>query len=170
MACVSKTPLADQLATLDVHQANKDVLHRITKRFDCVTEDGCVLLTGPTNAAGRPRITWYGRRCLVARIIVALRDDLDEHETWRWDTRHTCHNPRCVNPDHLTHGTRQQNADDCVNAGRTRRGEQHGGSKLTAADVQAIRADARSQGVIAQVFGISRSQVGKVQRGEAWSH
>lgn len=31
---------------------------------------------------------------------------------------HTCHNTYCVNPDHLYAGTRQQNTDDMMRAGR----------------------------------------------------
>lgn len=33
--------------------------------------------------------------------------------------RHTCNNPRCINPRHLKPGTHQDNADDRVKAGRS---------------------------------------------------
>ncbi len=33
--------------------------------------------------------------------------------------RHTCHNPSCCNPEHLKLGTAQDNATDCVKAGRS---------------------------------------------------
>lgn len=73
----SSNPLADQLATLDVHPINRSVLDRITKRFSHVDEQGCIHLHGWRNGAGRPKISWHGRKCAIARIIVALRDDLD---------------------------------------------------------------------------------------------
>jgi hypothetical protein len=34
---------------------------------------------------------------------------------------HTCHNPLCVNPEHLYAGTHKQNTADMVRAGRDRR-------------------------------------------------
>ena len=33
--------------------------------------------------------------------------------------RHLCHNPRCINPEHLAEGTHQDNANDRVAAGRS---------------------------------------------------
>ena len=35
-----------------------------------------------------------------------------------FDIRHSCDTPACVNPNHLSLGTRQQNAMDCVSRGR----------------------------------------------------
>ncbi len=39
--------------------------------------------------------------------------------------RHSCHNKWCVNPNHLSSGTHQDNANDMVAAGRSRVGERH---------------------------------------------
>lgn len=39
---------------------------------------------------------------------------------------HNCDNPRCVNPNHLRIGTARDNAADCVQRGRTARGDKHG--------------------------------------------
>jgi hypothetical protein len=36
------------------------------------------------------------------------------------EVRHLCHNPKCGNPMHLAEGTRLQNAQDSVRAGRIR--------------------------------------------------
>lgn len=38
---------------------------------------------------------------------------------------HSCDNPGCVNPDHLSLGTNQDNMKDCNDRGRRPRGEKH---------------------------------------------
>lgn len=36
---------------------------------------------------------------------------------------HSCDNPRCVNPDHLSAGTMKENMDDCIKKGRRASGD-----------------------------------------------
>lgn len=48
---------------------------------------------------------------------------------------HSCDNPPCVNPDHLSQGTQADNIQDMVSKNRHRRG----GGKLSEARVQEIR-------------------------------
>lgn len=56
---------------------------------------------------------------------------------------HSCDNPKCCNPNHLFAGTSQDNVDDRDRKGRTKvpgfYGSKHGSSKITEADVIAIR-------------------------------
>lgn len=84
--------------------------------------------------------------------------------------RHTCDNPPCVEPSHLILGTQADNVADAVERGRTCRGERRANAKLTEDDVRAIRTDKRSQRAIAAEYGVSQPTVGKVIRGEIWSH
>ena len=86
---------------------------------------------------------------------------------------HDCDNPGCVNPHHLFLGTPADNSADMKAKGRQARGTTHGNSKLTEADIPAIMAqhatgaDLRS---IALDFGVSKSTIHNVTRGESWSH
>lgn len=74
---------------------------------------------------------------------------------------HSCRNRRCCNPDHLREGTPAENQAD-----RKRDGTAYGiktPSKLTDDQVRAIRADPRSQGVIAAEYGVNQSTISYIK-------
>lgn len=52
--------------------------------------------------------------------------------------------------------------------GRPLPGALNGRAKLSADQVEAIRSDSRTQRVIATAYGISKSQVGNIKRGDEW--
>ncbi len=85
---------------------------------------------------------------------------------------HACDNPLCVNPAHLVGGTQKDNARDCEAKGRRSapKGEGHRSSKLTEAQVLAIRDDGRHQWQIALDYGVGQTHVGKIKRRESWAH
>lgn len=89
--------------------------------------------------------------------------------------RHKCDNAKCVNPLHLESGTVADNARDMVERGRLpdRSGEKHPLAKLNEKAVAGIRHAAAlgaTQKQIAERFGISRSQVGKIVTRINWDH
>lgn len=83
---------------------------------------------------------------------------------------HSCDNPSCVNPDHLSLGTRTENMQDAKRKGRNARGEGHGRSKLSCRDVEMIMKSPLSQAEIGQLFGISQGHVSEIKAGKKWSH
>lgn len=104
---------------------------------------------------------------------------------------HKCDNPPCCNGAHLFSGTAADNSADCATKGRlnspsgkrsgrytrpdrTARGEEVGGSKLTADDVLEIRRlyliGTCSQQELADRFKVSRENVGVIVRGKNWAH
>lgn len=88
----------------------------------------------------------------------------------KWDACHTCDVRLCVNPDHLYWGTRLDNMRDAVKRGQLNRGMRNGMSKLTDADVIAIRASLLTQSAIAAEYGISQSLVSMVKTRKWWKH
>lgn len=86
------------------------------------------------------------------------------------DVMHSCDNPACVNPEHLSAGTRTDNMRDAVRKGRMRRGESHGRAKLVDADVIAIRESSELQRVLALRYGVRQTTISKIKRGQKWSH
>jgi len=89
---------------------------------------------------------------------------------------HKCNNRRCCNPKHLYAGTQTDNVRDCIMANRRHDciGVLDGNAKLTDAQVTDIRTLYRprkvTQDYLAAKFGVSRSTVGYIIRGEHWKH
>ena len=87
---------------------------------------------------------------------------------------HRCDNRPCVRPDHLWLGTKRENSRDMVRKGRAHMpdvaGERHPESKLTEADVRAIRASAEQGIVLAAHYGVTPSLISAVRRRKAWRH
>ena len=85
---------------------------------------------------------------------------------------HHCDNPPCVNVEHLFLGTQVDNMHDMVVKGRSKGqppGERHPMAKLSAADIEAIRLDPRSQSKIAAQYGCSRGHIGRIKNGKRWA-
>lgn len=91
---------------------------------------------------------------------------------------HRCDNKLCVNPDHLFLGTIADNNADMTEKGRRARGaplaskgEAHGMSKLTREQVLEIRSrEGETQQSLADEFGISDVQIGRILSRKSWSH
>lgn len=114
---------------------------------------------------GRKRITAH--RWVYIQIVGPVPDD--------WEVCHFCDNPPCVRPSHLWAGTTSQNALDAFAKGRRKagpgmRGENHGMAKLSDVEVGQIRVllvKGSNRRLLAQAFGVSKSQIGRIARGEA---
>ena len=79
------------------------------------------------------------------------------------DIMHSCDTPSCVNPEHLSLGTRAENMQDAKRKMRMRTGETHGRSKLTNIQVALIRSSTCLQREIATTFGISQGHVSTIR-------
>jgi len=94
---------------------------------------------------------------------------------------HSCDNPPCVNPAHLSVGTIADNNADRAAKGRSyvfpsgdahpariRRGSAHWQAKLTEADVTSIRvrrANGESTASLGRVFGVHPATISRIARG-----
>lgn len=91
---------------------------------------------------------------------------------------HRCDNKRCVRPEHLFHGTHQDNVDDMVAKARNYKGggsigEAHGNAKLTnakVAEIRARRATGERVQVLASAFSVSPALVSHVCNRRVWKH
>ncbi|MBP8293825.1 MAG: HNH endonuclease, partial [Caldilineaceae bacterium] len=88
---------------------------------------------------------------------------------------HRCDNRKCCNPAHIFLGTHADNMRDMVNKGRhvSVMGEPNYNTKLTEQDVISIRGEkfvGWRKCDIAQHFGISSGQVGRILSRKSWAH
>lgn len=87
---------------------------------------------------------------------------------------HSCDNPPCCNPDHLSAGTRKDNMQDMVDKGRHYRGQNNRLPFLTETDVIAMyqlhEAGGISQYEIGRRFGINERYVWLIVHGRRWRH
>jgi hypothetical protein len=91
---------------------------------------------------------------------------------------HSCDNPPCCNPAHLTPGTQAQNVADMKTKGRavsppTHRGESAWQGKLNDHKVIEIRrrcANGETQASLAKEFSVDPSMISAVVRRKTWAH
>ncbi len=151
-----------------------DSVRSLADRFwERVNKDGpiqphmdtpCWEWTRATNGRG------YGKLKVAERFVLAhrLAFELSTGQTIQpgFCVCHRCDHPSCCNPAHLFLGTQADNLHDMFAKGRG-----VAPAKLTSAQVAEIRA-LRSSGLllaeIAARFGVNRSTIGYVVRGDTW--
>ena len=123
----------------------------------------------------------YGQIKVNGRTRIATHVDLELEGYYiipaafgKLEVLHRCDNTSCVRPSHLRIGTKQDNEDDKVAKVRQIRGEHHGLAKLCQQDVDEIRrlyaAGGITQTTLERQFGVDRSTIGRIVRGETWRH
>lgn len=109
---------------------------------------------------GTHRIAWVAHNGLIPPGILVL---------------HSCDNPKCCNPAHLFLGDHDKNTADAKAKGRLKagpiiRGEDHKSTKLSDEAVREIRARrlaGEGQRALGRQFGVSKTQIRRIERGES---
>lgn len=83
---------------------------------------------------------------------------------------HRCDNPACINPDHLFLGTRADNTNDMLAKSREAYGSRLPQTKLSPAEVMAIRSSSLSNSEIAREYGMSDSTICVLRQGKIHKH
>lgn len=83
---------------------------------------------------------------------------------------HSCDNPSCVNPEHLSVGSKTDNNRDAVKKNRHAHGEKNGHAKLTVEQVRMIKESAYTctQAELAKSLGVHQSAISKIRAGKRW--
>lgn len=130
---------------------------------------GCHLWTGVKSRGGYGSITVEGKNQLAHRVSWFLANG-------RWptdDILHSCDNPPCVNPEHLSEGTHSDNMRQMIERDRRLEpvGEHHHAAKLTYDDVcqvRHLRACGWTLKSLADRFGVHPSTIDRVVKHQIW--
>lgn len=153
------------------------VIERVTDGSKWINDPGtgCYVWTSSLTSSGYAKIG-YGENGKVYEVkahriaCFAAHGAPPEGKTC---VMHSCDNPMCVRPEHLSWCTRTENNADKVSKGRQSKGEKHGRAKVTdaiALDICARYDAGETQTAIARSYGIAQSQVSFIVNGKTWSH
>jgi len=126
----------------------------------------CMEWTRCLNTDGYPRAVFDNNsNGKVHRVVYELKTNKD---ITGLVIRHTCDNPKCINPDHLIEGSATDNMMD-----RTKR-ERHGSAKLSHKEVKTIRAlystKEYRQKELASMFNINDRTISSIIRFTHFKH
>lgn len=155
---------------------------KVDRRF---AVGACWLWDGSTGSSGYGQVQHNGRVQAAHRVSYELFVGPIPKGMF---ILHQCDVKKCVRPDHLRIGTREENAREAVDRGRMAtgdrssarlhpervpRGERQHKAKLTADAVRIIRAEYAvgiTQRELAKRYGISSSVISEIITGKAWAH
>lgn len=146
---------------------------RFMKKVGPITSTGCMEWQGKVDAHR------YGTVCIlpISKYVKAHRAAWvlanGEIPVDSPVIRHSCDNPRCVNPAHLVCGTQTDNNMDTLNHGRTKGGawEGHRLAKLDrtkVAEIKQRRARGESCASLGREYGVGRDQISRICTGKVW--
>lgn len=146
--------------------------HRFWPKVDIKGPDECWPYKAGVDKDGYGRF-WTGSREVRAHSVawsLANRKPAPHGAVFL----HSCDNPPCCNPSHVSKGTHADNHRDRGRKGRSAKGEQHGRHKLT--ESQAVEILARykaggvSQRLLAEEFSVTKSSIKHILKGRNWKH
>ena len=133
---------------------------------------GCLITEASLTRAGYGAVTFARRTYYLHRLV--LQQKLGRLLVQGEVTRHTCHRPACINPEHLLVGTKSDNSQDMVRANRQESGEQKCQSKLSWETVSQIRKEYASGQYtmmgLAELYGVGVTAIHRAVHFVSWRH
>lgn len=139
-------------------------------------DTGCLEWTGFKNRDGYGVLHRGGKLIKAHRLAYCNANGKLLDDIAGLVVRHKCDNRKCLNPDHLEIGTNADNTHDRHTRGRDAKGPKNGNSKLTEAEIIAIRRDyrghCRQTGArpLAKKYGVSVSLISQIVSNAIWQN
>lgn len=132
---------------------------------------GCMQSDHGVGKAGYPRRMIRGKRREISRWILLRRfERMGLLLTKDIHSRHTCDNIRCINPDHLIHGSAADNVRDRVERDRGNRPLQfwplNPNARLSESEVAYIKTSDKPTSVLAKELGVGKSTI--IRKKNSW--
>lgn len=127
----------------------------------------CILWPYGLDKDGYGQATYKSKHWRVHRLICTLVHG--EPPAKSDHAAHSCGNPRCCNPSHLSWKTIKANMHDKWLHGTMYSGARHHKSKLTEVQVLAIVADPRGSTTVGREYGITKHAVQAIRNGDSWA-
>ena len=142
---------------------------RFWRKVDKRGPDDCWEWLATQNALGDGLLKVGGKYVLAHRFALEQEGDIVDD----FVVRHSCDNPSCVNPAHLSIGTHADNRADCVRQGRQAKGTGNGRAKLNEQKVREIRGlhnGGQTKAELSRRYGVDPKVIAKVITRENWGH
>lgn len=158
--------LTEPAARAVTRNYKRPLLERFMEKVSPEPTSGCWLWVGAYHSKGYGFIVRGDRRC-DAESANRTAYRLFKGDPAGLFVCHRCDNPVCVNPDHLFLGTPKDNYDDMVQKGRRRIVRpKNVRTKVSAEQVADIRSRRLKGAEFARLYGVSKSLITRIQKGE----
>lgn len=114
----------------------EEIKNRIFSYID-FKEKSCWNWTGTLTRAGYGVLRINGSNYYAHRLSYKVFNNKEPND--ELEIIHSCDNPKCCNPDHLTEATHKLNMQDAIFKGRSAFGENHGNATLSNEEVEEIK-------------------------------
>jgi hypothetical protein len=157
---------------MDVHTYIK-VCERFDNLCEPISQTSCINWKGSVDMNGYGQFGFLGKSkgAHCVSYMLSNCEDIPKGLV----VRHLCptKNRLCVNPDHLTVGTAQQNSQDEIDGGHTRKGEKNPNTTISNEVAQMIIDSFGNKKTIkerAAEFGVSKGIVESIDSARNWRH
>ena len=140
------------------------------KKYVDESEGECHRWKGGKDIKGYGIFFFRGKTHFAHRVSLILYDKVKTLNP-ELQVRHSCKNKDCVNPDHLSEGTREQNCADKRRDGTNLSGDKCHFSKLTWSEVSEIRrkfSDGSGKKDLSKEYNVSVATISSIIKNKSW--